>query len=333
MGAGTGVSAGLPLWSGLLKKVATHLPVPGGAAALSRLNPLDAAEVLRRVAKTPATSGGRDHEGKTLGEIVVDVLDRPSRYALSHVLLAALGAEQVITTNFDNLYEKAVRAITGRSIPVVLPDGDEEGSLRRGRGWLLKLHGDAGRPSSIVLDRRSFVRYDATQRPLASVLQATLLTKHLLVVGASMTDDNVVRLVHEVASLNEEHDRRQTMGTLVTLEDEPLTDLLWKPELSTVAVGPAAPSVESDAEREVRLRRLGRQLEVFLDRVAMLASRDSAHLLDRRYEDLLDDRELPLAQQLARAADAIRALGGATKRADEWHDVLAQLDRWGAGKR
>ena len=304
---------------------------PGVQRRCPGMSPLDAAEVLRRSAHADATSGGRRASGTGLGAHVVAVLGERDRYALSHVLLAALGAEQVITTNFDDLYEKAVKAVTGRDIPVVLPDRDPEDDLRRGKGWLLKLHGDAGRPDSIVLDRRSFVRYDATQRPLASVLQATLLTKHLLVVGASMTDDNVIRLVHEVASLNEDHNRRKTMGTLLTLEEQPLTARLWKPEFATLPLGPPIPVEETEEDRHARIALAGRELEIFLDRVAMLASRDSAHLLDRRYVDLLDDRERVLAQQLAEAANTIRRLGGTSSRAGEWRDeVVTQLESWGA---
>ncbi|MGY1780326.1 SIR2 family NAD-dependent protein deacylase [Geodermatophilus sp. SYSU D01036] len=337
MGAGTGVAAGLPTWWGLLDALAARLDVPGGAEALSRLSPLDAAEVLRRSAHAVATSGGSRAPGETLGDHVAAVLGTPQRYALAHVLLAALGTEQVITTNFDDLYERAVQAVTGRDIPVVLPDREPEDDLRRGRGWLLKLHGDARRPESIVLDRRSFVRYDATQRPLASVLQATLLTKHLLVVGASMTDDNVIRLVHEVATLNEDHDRSRTMGTLVTLERQELTAKLWAPEFTTVPLGPPGPAGESRDEAAARIADAGRSLEILLDRIAALAAQDSVHhLLDRRYADLFAagaDEERAVAEQLAGAAERIREFLPTSERGAEWERVLAQLESWGARKR
>ncbi|MGY1709105.1 SIR2 family NAD-dependent protein deacylase [Geodermatophilus sp. SYSU D00758] len=337
MGAGTGVAAGLPTWWGLLDALAARLDVPGGAEALSRLSPLDAAEVLRRSAHAVATSGGSRVPGGTLGHHVAAVLGTPQRYALAHVLLAALGAEQVVTTNFDDLYEKAVQAVTGSDVPVVLPDREPEDDLRRGRGWLLKLHGDARRPESIVLDRRSFVRYDATQRPLASVLQATLLTKHLLVVGASMTDDNVIRLVHEVATLNEDHDRSRTMGTLVTLERQELTAKLWAPEFTTVSLGPPGPAGESRDEAAVRIANAGRSLEILLDRVAALAAQDSVHhLLDRRYADLFAagaDEERAVAEQLAGAAERIREFLPTSERGAGWERVLAQLESWGARRR
>ncbi|WP_336031153.1 SIR2 family protein [Geodermatophilus sp. FMUSA9-8] len=337
MGAGTGVAAGLPSWGELLDRLAEALNVPGGAAALSRFGPLDAAEVLRKQAKAEASSGAVDGAGeKTLGDHVAAVLGRPQRYGLSHVLLASLDVDQVITTNFEDLYEKAVIAVSGRDVPVVLPDRYPAEDIREGRGWLLKLHGDAGRSKSIVLDRRSFVRYDATRRPLASVLQATLLTRHLLVVGASMTDDNVIRLVHEVASLNEDHGRPHEMGTLVTLEERPLAKTLWEPEFRILSLGKAAPTGETKEQAAERLAQAGRQLEILLDRVATLAARDAVqHLLDSRYRDLFvpeedTEAERRTAESLASAADSIRAFLPRSTRHAEWRAVLDQLERWGA---
>ncbi len=337
MGAGTGVAAGLPTWGGLLDRLAERLEVPGGAAALSRIGPLDAAEVLRRQAKARGNDRGRHPVGQqTLGEHVAAALGRPQRYALAHVLLAALDIDQVVTTNFDDLYEKAVAAVSGRDIPVVLPDRHPDEDLRQGRGWLLKMHGDARRPESIVLDRRSFVRYDATRRPLASVLQATLLTRHLLVVGASMTDDNVIRLVHEVASLNEDHGRPKNLGTLINLEKRPLTQALWEPEFTILSVGSAAVEGESKEKTAERLAHAGRRLEILLDRVATLAARDSVdHLLDSRYRDLFTpeedtEDERRTAAQLAAAAASIRAFLPTSARHAEWLAVLDQLEMWGA---
>jgi hypothetical protein len=161
MGAGTGVPAGLPSWAGLLGWLAGRTELSDGHG-LEQLNPLDVAEVLRRAALKQADKG----RPNPLGELVAERIGTPSHYALSHILLAALRREQAITTNFDRLYETAVAAIEGDPPPVVLPDG-EPTSLQHAStagGWLLKLHGDVGDAASIVLDRRSFVRYDATRR-------------------------------------------------------------------------------------------------------------------------------------------------------------------------
>ncbi|WP_225235194.1 SIR2 family protein [Klenkia terrae] len=322
MGAGTGVAAGLPLWDGLLTRLAEGVRMPGGAEALARMNPLDAAEVLRR-----AFSKSGD-KARTLGERVADVIGTPARFALSHALLAALNVGNAITTNFDDLYERAVETATGARPQVLLPKGEQaEGGSGR---WLLKLHGDASEPDTVVLDRRSFVRYDAEQRPLAAVLQATLLTRHLFVVGASMNDDNVIRLVHEVAVLKEKRGGKAELGTVVTLQDDPLSAELWAPELRYLSVGGAAPSEETVDKRSARMVSAARELDVFLDRVAQHAARGTATLMDPRYSALIrDDDERRTAQKLAQLRSWVEKWATSGQHAEDWRDVLDALDSAG----
>ncbi len=317
MGAGTGVPAGLPSWGDLLSWLATRTGLPDGDG-LDTLNPLDAAEILRRQASKRADGDGRN----ALGDLVAERIGEPTRYALSHILLASLRTEQAITTNFDQLYETAVAAIEGERPPVVLPNSKQT-KLPTGQvsgGWLLKLHGDVGEPASIVLDRRSFVRYDSTRRPLGGVLQTTLLTKHLLVVGASMTDDNVIRLVHEVSALHEEGGRSpRRLGTVLTLTHDPLRHSLWSPEFWYLELGQHAEG----------LAEAGRMLEIFLDRVAMLAAPMTSHLLDPRYRELLrGDGE----QQVAADLDALVArLSSLDGDADPgWRQIAEALCAFGA---
>lgn len=319
MGAGTGIPAGLPSWDQLVSQLAADVRLED-SAGLEKLNPLDAAEVLRR--ETVRRAG--ELSGKSLGDFVVERIGRPPRYALSHILLAALQAEHVITTNFDQLYEAAVAAVQGERPPVVLPnsgDGAIESALDSS-GWLLKLHGDVGDASSIVLDRRSFVRYDATRRPLGGVLQTTLLTKHLLVVGASMNDDNVIRLVHEVSALHEDGNRTsRRLGTVLTLTHEPLRRHLWAPEFTHVHVG-----AQTDTLAEA-----GRGLEIFLDRVALLAAPMHTHLLDPRYRELLATQpEKELADDVVELLGRIERITSDPAANDSWGGVAAALRGFGA---
>lgn len=318
MGAGIGVAAGLPSWATLIDDLAERLDVdPQG---LDRLDPLDAAEYLRRAAAGPADVPARQ-SARELGCLVGEVIGHPTRYALSHAFLAALDVEQALTTNFDQLYEIAAEAIRGKEPLVVLPDSHPADFAVRGRRrpWLLKLHGDVDAPERIVLDRRSFVTYDARRRPLGGVLQSALLTRHLLVVGASMTDDNVVRLVHEVAELTGE--RRDPFGTVLSVRTDPVRQGLWKPEFDFVDLGG-----ETDDDAMA-----ARELEIFLDRVALLAAPRSAHLLDPRYRELLkSDEERDLADQLREAVFRLGNVRGDKSAACGWDDVAAALGGFGA---
>jgi hypothetical protein len=49
--------------------------------------------------------------------------------------------------------------------------------------WLLKLHGTVERPESIVLSREDYLHWEEQGSAFGAVVQALLLTRHLLFVG------------------------------------------------------------------------------------------------------------------------------------------------------
>ncbi|MGY1834351.1 SIR2 family protein [Blastococcus sp. SYSU DS0510] len=316
MGAGTGIAAGLPSWDGLLARLAVRVGLPD-PTLLKDLGPLDAGELLRRRAQR---GGDGSDSGNVLGRYVAEAIAGHERYALSHALLAALDADQVITTNFDRLFERAVLEIRGSQPLVVLPDTDpSEVVAQRGRrSWLLKMHGDVEKPDSIVLDRRSFVRYDAWRRPLGGVLQTTLLTRHLLVVGASMTDDNVIRLIHEVSELAAGDGPARNLGTVLSLGGDGLRTALWDPEFSYVDLG----------DEDGRMIDAARRLEIFLDRLVMLSTPRTTHLLDPRYRELLPTpRERELAERFVALAEELERLS--SEGSGGWREARDALARLG----
>lgn len=281
LGAGVSMSAGLPSWSGLIRELAGD-----GADGLVKAigSPLDQSELLRRRLKAD------------LGEGVAKITQRSTRYGLNHALLASFACEQAVTTNYDDLYERAMQDCGRPTLPVLPFD-----STAPHAPWLLKLHGDARRPETIVLSRSDFVGFDGRSRPLGAVVQALLLTKHLLVVGASMTDDNFLRLAHEVVALKEaggassDGQDSHVLGTVLTLRHEAIKEELWEGRFDYIAV--SAQNHGGGA--------LARRLAIFLDAVAMFAS-PPAHLADVRYAYLLRD-DKP-AQAVAEAARELRVL-------------------------
>ena len=216
-----------------------------------------------------------------------------------------------MTTNYDQLYEQAVAA-RGSQVARVLPGAPAPGA----DSWVLKLHGDVVRPQSIVLTRSSFVRFDSTTRPAGALLQTLLMTRHLLVVGASLEDDNVVRLMHEVEHYRREHQMSGRFGTLLDVADVGPRRALWDEQLDWVTM-PGAPYSETT-----------RSLEVFLDLVAHHATDDTSWLLDDRFASLLStDGQRSLVAQLREAR--------ATMTTDDpaWASLAAALDRFGASAR
>jgi hypothetical protein len=234
--------------------------------------------------------------------------ERPS---LLHALLAGLDCREVVTTNYDLLYEEAVRA-SGRDVTSVMPWQSAHGADR----WILKLHGDVENEETIVLTRRHMVRYDAANRPSAAVLQSLLLTRHLLAVGVSMTDDNVIRLAHEVQEYRT-HYQNGTSGTFGTVIDSAGNDLrrqLWEGQLDWASY---------DAGGEYPHRR---GAELLLDRIAMHAARDSSWLLDERFDGLLQDDERQMARDVREVYRRI------PKRLEtKWGPLIHALEKLGAG--
>lgn len=271
LGAGVSVPAGLPTWNQLIDSLAAHAPREK-AELLKSLGPTDQAELLQR-------SSRREFAGRVVREV-----EKATRPSLLHALMAGFDVRQTVTTNYDRLFETAVAA-SGRRITSVMPwtpVGDDE-------RWILKLHGDASRKDSIVLTRRHMVMYDAANRPSAALLQSLLLTKHILFVGVSFTDDNVIRLAHEVDAYRDQHQKVEdrTVAYATVLDAEPTVDTarreLWKDRLTWVGV-----------RDEVRISSY-RALAIFLDEVGIHASRDASWLLDPRYRGMLatcDERDL-----------------------------------------
>lgn len=297
-GAGLSVGSGLPSWHGLLETLSAGLKLP---AEFDDLDDLDKAELLQLLIED-------ENKGPSLGERIAAALPPTAKPSLSHALLASLGAREFVTTNYDDLFERALDA-AGSKHKVVLP----QSTPQHDAPWLLKLHGDLEVPESLVLTRGSFVGFDAQARPAGAVLQSLLLTRHVLFVGVSMTDSNLLRLVHEVtAFVQRTNGRQDRFGTLVNLEPAAAKRRLWERDLHWLDMPGSGVSEGA------------RNAAIFLDAVAMHASNDTSWLLDPRFAGLLSVEEQRAALALRDLLGGTRDLGGA------WAPVHAALERLGA---
>jgi len=158
---------------------------------------------------------------------------------------------ELVTTNYDPLVELAAADI-GRPLRV-LPFQEAV----PGAPWLLKLHGDAAHPDSIVLTREQYLEFGDHRSALAGVLQSLLLTRHVLFVGTSMLDDDLIRIAHQVRSAlqvpGEEHRRRT--GTVLALREDPVRARLWERDVETVAMAPTTASPPTTSPGSPRRRR------------------------------------------------------------------------------
>ena len=157
-----------------------------------------------------------------------------------------------------------------------------------GLPWLLKMHGDIDH-EELVLSRDEFLGFGALWQPLASMVQASMMTRHILFVGYSLRDENFAKLAREVSSLFERMQSRQKAGSVLTLRHEPIAEALYGEDLQLVSLG--GPAVEpADASRLV---------EVFLDCVGMhAASGERSFLLDPRYHTFVSPADAAIVSRL-----------------------------------
>ena len=304
-GAGVSAAAGLPTWEQLVGELAERSGLPEELRqGLSRLPPQDAAALLAR------------ELGRAQLEAYVEERFGPGIYALAHALIADLPVQEFVTTNYDPLVEQAA-ADVGRSVRV-LPFEEAE----PGAPWLLKLHGDAAHPESIVLTREEYLEFGDTRAALAGVLHSLLLTRHVLFVGTSMLDDDLIRIAHQVRSalrLQGSPSARRT-GTVLALREDLARARLWERDVETVAMGdPDTPPAEA-----------ARRLEVLLDLIGCLSTPPTGYLLDPAYRGLLNAEERELAAALRTTAAALPEEAGSMA-AQEVAALLRRLGHGGSG--
>ena len=64
--------------------------------------------------------------------------------------------------------------------------------------WLLKIHGDAEDPTTIVLTEDDYEQLENDHRALVAVIESLLMTSHLLFVGYSLKDPDFANAVERV---------------------------------------------------------------------------------------------------------------------------------------
>lgn len=298
-GAGISLPAGLPDWRGLLAQLARDAQFDDSAVARLKDMPLldQAALIARRTGEAQ------------LADQVADVMTAP-HHALTHGLLANLPVRETVTLNYDELFEMAA---ADASAPVsVLP---YEPAQDR---WLLKLHGciRPNRRRDIVLTRNDYLSLGEHRATLTGLVQALLVTRHMLFVGFGLGDDHLHAVVYDVRRALG-HGRRGKMGTALVFDRDALLEELWQDDLDFVPMDRPMPEA-------------ARRLELFLDHLLLLASTSDRHLFDPSFTALLTDEERRLRDRPQEAFGG-QPLGDASS-CQKVRKVLDELG-WQAGSR
>ncbi|GAB3580498.1 SIR2 family protein [Calidifontibacter terrae] len=295
LGAEITTTLGRPGWAELLRTLAKDKSVTElGIAAdqIAALDPSAAAKLLRR---------SMPH----LADRIVDLVGKDDKPGLGHVLAAALGARQVITSTYDLRYERAVRSAGGRRISVLPYERADDGA------WLLKRHGDVAHRDDIVLARARTAPGGDRFRPDAALFQALLTTSHALIVGPSAQDDDLLRLVDGVESFLRRSGEDTRCGTVLAVHDDPARARLVEGRLDWITL-----SGEDVHER-------ARTLEIVLDAIGMFACDDSDVSLDEKHEANLAAEDRAIARDLRAIAGRIARTGNRT-----WDGITGALGRY-----
>ena len=300
-------------------------------------------------ARTPETvqEAGR----AALQALAVERLSTRS-YSVMHALLSTIPHSATLTTNSDTCYDAACAA-AGESVVILPYESRLPGSDEPGR-WLLKLHGDVDHPADIILTYSSSNPYGYEREALSGIVQALLITKHMVFIGFSLQDDTFNQIAATVrrallppgartepqqaagqaagsrssssatASATSTIPRRSrtTFGSTLTLSDRPFMAELW-PELEAVPMGDGLTQGEGDMARRQR------RLEVLLDRISLLTTDTSTHLLDPTFAGAFTPADLELKTEIGALVDALCAEPGLSASGEAYEEVCQMLARLG----
>ena len=202
IGAGVSQSAGLPSWNKLLNEL-IDLAVD--------INIDDAKEQeLRLLAQTPSkyllvaeelkeilSSDMPKFITKRFNDKTIDSPEYLDK------LIKELRYRFVITTNYDNVIEKAF--VKASIVPNELTYRDPSSinyNFINEEVFILKAHGDAKRaPEDIVITEKDYRRIIYNSYGYKSILEALFSTNHILFLGASLNDPELILLLRYIHNI------------------------------------------------------------------------------------------------------------------------------------
>jgi hypothetical protein len=316
VGAGVSAGAGLPAWRGLLDRVASNLGFDERKRSeLAELDLRDQAALLSDM-------------GEPFAAAVKAELST-STYSLTHGLLASLPVREFVTTNFDTLLETAAKT-PGNELSVV-PGSPVSASSR----ILVKLHGTLGR--DLVLTRSEYRDVKSRHGALFGLLQAYMITKHMLFVGYSMQDEDFNEVMHDVRELRKTslpiepvtgstNADDEVFGTVLTAFENSQFSALWR-DLKVVAAGPSrhVGTAGATAPTQDEWDQVTRAHALFLDRIGMMSA-GAGFAADETF----DGMEVSGTEELRAIVKNLRKLYA--EHGDEgsrWRDVRVFLESFG----
>lgn len=181
IGSGFSRNFGYPSWAEVIEATRDEL---GYSDTLDSTNPLRAAEILCAHA---ATLGKSESD---FNDILLSSLTPKSRTEPDWKdLFVELCPDTIVTTNWDQLLEKAFDNLVN-----IVVRGDPAPQISTRHKNIFKIHGDSGRPNSIVVTQSQYNRFQREDTYLNRKIY-TLFSA--IFIGYSLSDPNVSFLYDE----------------------------------------------------------------------------------------------------------------------------------------
>jgi hypothetical protein len=115
-------------------------------------------------------------------------------------VLSKLPVKTIFTTNYDKLFEFALRQHTGTE-PSVIIYPQQLGYIDDTELRVIKLHGDIDHPSTIVLTRSDYATYVNRHAEIVRELHRSINNYTMLFLGFGLRDTNFRRIYDDARSL------------------------------------------------------------------------------------------------------------------------------------
>jgi hypothetical protein len=150
---------------------------------------------LAGVASVAAQQSG---EGSVKGHVAEIIRSKCRKPLRAHRALARILPKIVVSTNYDDLYERALDE-QGTSVTKVVRPNDIP-QVTDQRPTLVKLHGDVHSTDMMVLTKQDYRRWEDKAQSLVTQMLADLQRYAVVFVGYSLNDPNLERLLGLVES-------------------------------------------------------------------------------------------------------------------------------------